>query len=348
MIVFTRACAITSNSLAVAATEEDGDTFEPDSYYLVYDHLQEDWVTNEHMPIHIQSMIMRYNHNSDHPGGYLIILSSEGDVYHRKDGRIIHEIIPESGISREDSKNYGRLTKIRQIGENLYACGAGGQIYVHSDINKWKHLTQNLLSSPEKEISHIKSAPDTADPRFLDWLQDTINNPPSREIIINDVKGFNSKEIYLCGEEDTRPFLGYWDGSDIREMEPPITEGALTGIYLENKRNIWICGREGLLLLGNVNDGWKKLELSTQLNLFHEITPYRDRLVLVSSVRPGGLYELNSENMEFKKFAPSPPLSRDETLFFAQAIDDVLWVVGMKNIFRYDGVEWEKIIPPKF
>jgi hypothetical protein len=203
-------------------------------------------------------------------------------------------------------------------------------------------------------LEKMKQAPASSDPSYLEWITDAALNPVSRNIYFNDVQGLTEDTIYICGEESIKPVLCLWDGTTLRELDCGITEGALTGIHIESPDSIWICGREGILLHGNPERGFAPVQARTRLNLFHMITPYRGKLVLTSSVRPGGLHELDPETGEFSRFRPHLPRlsSRDDPdsieggPFFVQAIGDVLWVVAEKDIFRFDGKAWERIKNP--
>ncbi len=215
-------------------------------------------------------------------------------------------------------------------------------------------LTDKLLYDPEADNEMMDNAPDFDDPSYEEWILNAALNPVSRNIIFFDMKGLSEDAIYLCGEEATKPVLCFWDGRELHELDSGLAEGALTSLYIESPESIWICGREGLILHGNRRMGFRRIDAPTRHNLFHDIFPYRGKLVLPASVRPGGLWEYDPKTGAFGHFEPRLPrlTSRDDPdsieggPFFAQATGDVLWVVAEKDVFRFDGTEWERVEHP--
>jgi hypothetical protein len=218
-------------------------------------------------------------------------------------------------------------------------------------------LTDQLLFDPQaEELRRPEKEPKFLSPEWQEWVTNSALDPASRDIIFFDVNGTSENAVYLCGVvgPGSKPVLCFWDGSTLHELKVHLTEAALTGIYIENPDSVWVCGREGVLLHGSYARGFAPVSLNTQLNLFHMITPYRGKLVMPASVRPGGLYEYDPKTGAFGKFDPPLPRlrSRDDPEsidggpFFAQAVGDVLWVVASKDIFRFDGTEWERIEHP--
>lgn len=134
----------------------------------------------------------------------------------------------------------------------------------------------------------------------------------------------------------------------LHEQKVYLEETALTGILMADEDSVWVCGREGVLLHGSFARGFTPVILRKQLNLFHMITPYRGKFVVPSSVRPGGLFEVDPGSSELRRFSPALPTLRGDSIFYAKSVSDVLWVVGQKDIFRFDGNGWERIEHPDF
>ncbi|MBC9248277.1 hypothetical protein H4P12_16520 [Paracoccus sp. 11-3] len=74
-----------------------------------------------------------------------------------------------------------------------------------------------------------------------------------------------------------------------------------------------------------------------------------------ASVRPGRLWRLDLQSNAVSRFEPRlPKLNRLDSNpeyalggpFFAQAFGDVIWAVADKDIFRFDGQQWERIKHP--
>ncbi|TCM53174.1 hypothetical protein C8J36_107137 [Rhizobium sp. PP-F2F-G48] len=347
MIEFTRACARSANVLVIAAALAGSDTYHPETRLFRFEHdgqAGEQWYFDD-FNFHVQDVTLFRNPEIDATTDYLTYLSSEGDVFHAWWKGNFREKIPAAGTWADDAKGHGRMSAIAQIGDRLYACGQGGQIYRRQGQDDWQLLTDALLFDRTAYQKKKEGRPKTTDPAYLDWLRDYQKQAP-RNISFNAIAGLSEDAIYLCGEEATRPILYYWDGTALHEQKVHLEEAALTNIWIEHADSIWVCGREGVLLHGSFARGFTPVNLREQLNLFHMITPYRGQLVMASSVRPGGLFELDPATSELSRFSPSMPKLRGDYIFYACAIGDVLWVVGQKDILCFDGREWERIENP--
>ncbi|MFD1882496.1 hypothetical protein [Paracoccus pacificus] len=367
MIILTRARAASADSLMLAATLAGAEIYTPDALVYQYEHggaPGEQWFS-DHFSLSVQDIAVVDDAaiSPARPRGYAL-LSAEGDVYYLSRPDRVQEVIPGAGTTNPGSKFYGKVFKLRQIGQSLYVCGAGGQIYKRYGRDDWRLLTDAVLFDPDAQQRQDKIAaenghpePEFLSPEWQEWVTQRALNPASRNVFFNDIQGLSEDAIYICGETGpgTKPVLCYWDGQILQELKLPVAEAALTGICIENRDSVWICGREGVILHGSWARGFNPVNAPTRNNLFHGFTPYRGKLVMAASVRPGGLYELDPETGAFGRFRPAlPPLTQPSAgsdapnagPFFAQAIGDVLWVVGLRDIFRFDGTEWQRIKHP--
>lgn len=361
MIILTRACAASADSLMLAAIRDTAEIYTPDVRIYQYEHggaSGGEWFS-EDFSFSTQdiAVVDDASISPERPRGYAM-LSAEGDVYYFSKPERVEEVIAGAGTTNPGAKFYGKVFDLRQIGARLYVCGAGGQIYERHGHNDWGLLTDAVLFDPNAEKARAPA--EEADFMSDEWwerVEQAALNPASRNVFFNDIQGLSEDAIYICGEvgPGSKPVLCYLDGQTLHELKVPVAEAALTGIYIENRDSVWVCGREGVILHGSWARGFNPVNAPTRNNLFHGFTPYRGKLVMPASVRPGGLYELDPAAGEFGRFRPAlPPLTQaapgsDEPKtgpFFAQAFGDVLWVVGLRDIFRFDGVEWERIKNP--
>lgn len=359
MIRFTRAHACSKDSLSVSAIRNDAEPFQPDGRFFRYDELypvDERW-SYEDFRFHIQSITIFDNpdiHDTELPDGYYVLMSSEGHVHHAYWQGSFKEVIDGAGAHSDHSNHVGRLTKIAQIGMRLYACGEGGQVYVRSGRAQWNSLTKEVLLDRAMNEAREDEGPQFPEPGWAEWIAQNAQNPPSRNYQFNGLSGLSENAIYLCGEEGVRPALFHWDGAMLEKLTVPLAEAALTGLHIESPQSVWVCGREGVILHGSREQGFAPVDLPTRNNLFHGITSYQGKLVLPASVRPGGLYQLDPRTRAFGRFDPPlPPLTpspdpQDPKTgpFFAQGVDNVLWVVASRDIYRFDGTRWERIEHP--
>lgn len=351
-IQFTRACAASEDVLAVSATLTNAEIYTPDARVFQYSHkadLGENWYY-EDFKLSVQDIeVVR----GAQQNAYFALLSAEGDVYHFAEPQRYQERIEGAGTAAPDSRGYGKLLSMAEIDGVLFACGAGGQIY-HRVNEEWKLLTEAFLFDPDAAVAHLDGGPDINDPEWTEWIINQAMTPATREIVFYGFAGTSANDMYFCGTERTTPILVHWDGGSVSEVSLPLSEGALTDVFVENTDSIWICGREGLLLHGNRHRGFVPVNSNAGLNLFHSFTPYRGKLVMPSSVRAGGLFELDPNTGQVTSFDPPLPrlTSRDDKEsmeggpFFAQATGNVLWVVATRDVFRFDGQSWERITHP--
>lgn len=312
----------------------------------------------EDFDLSVQDIEFLVDPNNPSSDPHFVLLGSEGDVVHLAKPERYQEWIEGAGTTHSKAKFYGKVLRIKRIGEKFYAVGTGGQIYIKEGPNHWRLLSDSVLFDPSaEEKRQTEPEPPFLSPEWMEWTTRMALNPASRNIVFHDIAGISENCIYICGEEGpgTKPVLCFWDGSILHEIKIHPVEASLTGIYIENPESVWICGREGLLLHGSYGRGFTPVNIRQQLNLFHSITPYRGKLVMPASVRPGGLYEYDPITGEFGRFQPRlPQVRRLESNpefalggpFFVQAVGDVLWVVAAKDVFRFDGKEWERIEHP--
>lgn len=337
---FTRACALSEFCFVASSVKTTSDFYEPESTLWRYERAGEQttWV-KRHITAHVERIVATKDAKD------CAVLSAEGEIFFDAFGDTSHERIMGGGTCIDGAKGYGRMLALAQSGTDFYASGNSGQIYFKHEIGQWQLLTDQLLYNPEAESRINETAPLTTDPEFLNWLMTSMSKRP-RNIAFHDVCALRSDAVYLCGVDATKPILCFWDGSNLRELKVHLDKAALTGIHIENEDSVWVCGREGVLLHGSYARGFTQVNIRKQLNLFHRITPYRCKLVLPSSVRPGGLFELDPATSDLRRFTPALPKLRGDYIFYAEAANDVLWVVGQKDIFRFDGSEWERIEHP--
>ncbi|MDR1848842.1 MAG: hypothetical protein LBQ75_02265 [Zoogloeaceae bacterium] len=167
--------------------------------------------------------------------------------------------------------------------------------------------------------------------------------------IPNDINGPHESAIYLAGSISTTglpPFLAFWNGKVWRKIEVPEVAGYFTRIFAESESRIWLCGDNGTLLLGNVDDGFKSLSTVEDNQLFTSITMFNGMVYLGSNLGPF-VYDPNQPDDGIRplKTTLNPPL---EDVHSVDAKDGILWMIGSKDLARFDGTDWQRIeIPAK-
>uniref|UniRef100_UPI003BEEECE2 hypothetical protein n=1 Tax=Burkholderia arboris TaxID=488730 RepID=UPI003BEEECE2 len=251
----------------------------------------------------------------------LYALSEQGDVECYSKLGATHEKIQDAGLSLDDgSANYGYVTRIREIGQHLYVCGYGGQVY-RRDASGWIHVDQNLLQTPVA----LSATDDPAEMRAR--LSRQIHETTG----LTDINGAGDDSIYVVGNSG---FLAHFDGSGWRTLDR-LTAAHLNAIHIEPGGDVWIVGSRGTVLRGTVQQGFKAVMRKSLTTDFYAIAQFQDKFYLGAG---DGIYELHQGNAN--------RLPESDTLDLTQvscveAKDGVLWALTERKLVRFDGVKWE-------
>ena len=99
-------------------------------------------------------------------------------------------------------------------------------------------------------------------------------------------------------------------------------------------------------MLGNAHDGFKSLSSVEDNQLFTSITLFNDKVYLGSNLGPF-VYDPNQPNDGIRPLKTTliPSLT---DVNYVEAKDGVLWMIGSKDLARFDGTDWQRIeIPVK-
>jgi hypothetical protein len=248
-----------------------------------------------------------------------VVLSNEGDAHYVGDHPAINEKIPGAGVFSEGATGWGYMSHLRQIGEHLYACGDGGQVYRRHGPDDWRHVDTGLLQTPP----------------ITDRLQ------------LNCINGLTENDIYLAGDfpgpAGLEGRLFHFDGATWRPLAiPPV--GYLNAIHIESAERVWICGENGALLLGNARDGFRNLSRVEDNQLFYSLTLFGGLLYLASNL---GLFSYDPVRPDAGIREVVTGLTPElQDAHIVDACDGVLWSIGFKDIARFDGTRWERIHHP--
>lgn len=176
-------------------------------------------------------------------------LGRNGEIFCAESGKHPwNEVIATAGTGK---KKRGVLKRIRLIGNHMYLCGAGGQVYRRNGYSSWTALDTPPLTSP---------APSSG--------------------ILADIGGFSETDIYALGEGGR---IFHYDGSLWRDISPP------TNLYLESLRcaadgKVYVCGQKGTLLAGD-KDGWHSLLEPNDIEDIWDIQPFQNTLYVAADDR---------------------------------------------------------------
>jgi len=323
-LTFTRAKAGAGDFLCVAGVPDGAEPFVPFTRLCRYDAADPEpvkWFYDD-LPIAVTAIVRFAPQAGDRES--FCVLSAEGDVILMRPP-FPREKIPGAGISSPDSERWGRMAHLRVIGDHLYACGDGGQIYGRAGgafgSGQWRPLDPALLVDPAARV---------------DWLLRRAGAAPVAHEVFTCVNGPREDELYVVG---THGAILAWDGAAFTTL-PKLTDATLTRVLVEDDERIWICGRGGTLLRGNRRDGFRDVGPAGGNQAFTSMARFDDELYLASIATPRGLFVYDRGRCRQVASGLEPDIADAHTV---ESMGGALWVVGSKDILRFDGARWERI-----
>lgn len=297
------------------------DSFSPDEpysrLYMLNERASSAWTFNEHRFVVPALCVWR---DPRQPAARSFAALGENGVLVMLDTQTHYENIADGGLGRPGAAGYGYLSGLRQIGDHLYACGYGGQVYQRHDADNWRHFDGGLLQSIG-----------TLDGGYAPLVID----------------GPDEQDIYLAGSENRRgypPRADHWDGRKWTRLSLPPESGRITNILVESAKRIWLVGSKGTLLLGNAADGFRNIAPLGEKKLLLSVAMYKGVGYLATNV---GLFKFDSarSGTGFVKVRTGlMPELQDANV--VQSIEGVLWALGSKDLARFDGFSWERFHHP--
>ncbi len=177
-----------------------------------------------------------------------------------------------------------------------------------------------------------------------------LENPDQHSQFLARLDAGRTKLFWLlAGESERAIFIGgkradallyFWNGAAAVACGLPAS-GYLRDILIAPDGIVWICGGDGLLLRGNGRD----FEVVLDLDRGPAFHPWpRSRSACTSDPTPVRMHSTFSRTERQPQCAPGSPAP--ESAHTMEAVGGVLWVVGMKDLVRFDGDRWERIAVP--
>jgi len=242
-------------------------------------------------------------------GRRVVTLSKEGEVeiYSNKDDTSIFEKIAEAGV-RLGSRGY--MTAIREIGNSLFACGANDQVYRRSEDGVW-----SLITSTPLEV--------------LGPLETDIS-------ILNSIDGTNENDVYTCGLDGG---LFHYDGSRWSRIKLR-TDEHLHCVRCVSTREVWVCGNNGTLLVGNALAGFRDVSSVDDNQQFWSLTKFRGSVFLATTSE--GMFRYDG-----KEITPvDTGFGSGLWTYEVDSVENMLWSFSPKEIACFDGTRWARVNHP--
>lgn len=328
-----RACASTASNLCVNAFPDELDPFEPFAHLSLYRRgSPEDWVYTE-LKQYVERIILTRGLLDG--ARYFASLSAEGQFTVFGGSGVSIEQIAGAGMDGR-----GRMMGLNQIGSRIYASGMNGQIYVRKAQNDWNLLIDQFLFNPGPSSDRILSGPSFGEPGWAEWMERVAKEAPLSRNDFNDINGPAEDDLYIAG---TNGMLIHWDGTRATELLTGVTD-TLTWIEASDPDRIVVCGHGGVVLVGNSREGFQDVNEYSSVDLFNSAARLGSTCYLTASALPGGLFALDRNNSITRVEMGS--VREPTQLHTATVADEVLWLVGLDGIVRFDGRSWETVSYP--
>jgi hypothetical protein len=226
-------------------------------------------------------------------------LGKNGEVIEVKGGVASVDDIPGAGLNVPDP--YGYMSVIRNIGGELYACGYGRQVYQRR--GQWTSIADPILT---RETAR----------GFL------------------DMDGSGHDALYAVGYHGE---IYFYDGTSWQPDDAPTTEH-LTGVRCVGPDDVWVCGRNGVVLHGRYNR-WQVIHDSAFTGNWWCVEEFGGRIYLASNT---GLAYIDGVSIR----PVDVGLDRSITTHRLHACDGLLWSIGVKDILVFDGQTWQEVVHP--
>jgi hypothetical protein len=261
---FTNGLVLARDHLYLSGSLDSLPAFSAHTYLIVYDETDIPDIWSHHDVDWWNVALVHFQGKKF----YLCAMSQEGEIEFMRRGEGIrdddveddfNEKIPGAGVFAEDAKCWGYMSGLRQIGNHLYACGGAGQVYKREGPNRWVHMDRGILQKPDVK----------------------------ERLLPDDINGPHESAIYLVGcigAPYHPPFVYFWNGKAWCNISLPEVAERITNIFVESETRIWLCGKNGTLLLGNANEGFKSLSTVEDNQLFTSMAMFEGKLYLASNL----------------------------------------------------------------
>lgn len=217
-------------------------------------------------------------------------------------GNWFEETIVDAGAGKD---KFGYLTQMRLIESDLYACGHRGQVYRRTSIG-WVHIDNGLLQ----------------------------REPCDFTVSHNGIDGTSPNDIYVVGDGGK---IFHYDGQ-LWEDVSPNTNLNLTNIQCVDSDEVYVCGKNGLLLRGN-SSAWDILCDAEKGADAWDLEFYGDKLYLVVGEK---LMVYDGNDLSEVDTKLEPPVDA----YHLDSRKGILWSFGEEDLAFFDGNTWTRIIHP--
>ncbi|MBB5864453.1 hypothetical protein [Xanthomonas sp. 3058] len=332
------------------------------SHIITYERrLEQPW-TRSDVPCKIDGLTGRMGED-----GRPIIhaLSDEGDLYTLQMGTApTHQKIEGAGVYSDDATDLGYVNSIAQVGSALFVTGYHSQLYRLTETSvDWFHKDR-LPKTPASYDSLIFG--DLSATSETDIYMSVIYSPTSTNRALTEEEEDLMRELFQQGRNDeaiaireasqgpSRVYEGrlyHWNGNAWRIVATPRSgkyypePATLSDIFIETKDKVWAVGDNGVILIGNADDGFQDVSFKDNRDGLRSITKFKDRMVIASDY---ALHWFDGHMLSSLAPALDPTINDGiPNPVKVQAVDEILFYFDSKHgIQTFDGSAWTAIDIP--
>jgi hypothetical protein len=145
------------------------------------------------------------------------------------------------------------------------------------------------------------------------------------------IDGFAEDDLYAVGWNGE---IWHFDGALWSQADSP-TNVILTGVCCAGNGSVYCCGQRGTVLRG-VGELWEVIDHGDTEGDVWDIEWFNDQLYLSTIMF---IYRLVNNQLELVNFGSEQPA----TTYHLSSADGVMWSIGEKDLFLFDGNSWTRI-----
>jgi hypothetical protein len=215
------------------------------------------------------------------------------------------DVKEESALAKlpDGPRSFGPLGCIRAIDGRAYAAGMGRQVYIRKGMDSWERMDAGVCTDLQKIDVHG----------------------------FQTLHGLNANSIYAAG---LRGEIWHYDGARWTQEDSP-TNRIISDIWCSPSGTVFACGLAGTILVrsGGV---WRFIDHDTTEDDFWAVREFGGKVYLATM---RWVYELSGNSVTPTDFGSDAP----ETCFALSVAGNMMWSVGAKNIFAFNGTQWTRI-----
>ncbi|MVA82724.1 hypothetical protein GOZ89_25345 [Agrobacterium vitis] len=318
-ITFVSACAASDDLLMIATIPDEirGDNLFTRIYYLSLNS-DDAWHYSDWADQQVVSVCLRRAKDDLPRAG--CAMTGEGQIEIANSSRADYESI--SGAGLEGNRGLGELTKIREIGSTLFACGAYGQVY-RRIATGWTAIDEPLVAAGRSILNAVTEVGSQSIEQIRKLTQNLSKVPN-----FNDIAGSSEDDVYVCGNGGN---FFHYDGNNWANIDTE-TDLILTCMHCVSADEIWVAGQDGIILQGNFNSGFRNMGQYFPESYIWSIRKFRGEIFL-GTVH--GLYIFTGNGV---RLVETPYLKGVSPIISIDSFsENGLWIVTNRHVFYNDG-----------